>query len=64
MPLFELTPTNLVEIPTTTFAAEQVLERPDLQRHLRNRIKIRLNPDHSGPFRPCLGSMSRQGAVL
>lgn len=44
MPLFELTQSSLVEIPTTTFATEQVFERPDLQRHLRNQIKI-LAPD-------------------
>jgi hypothetical protein len=37
MPLFEMTPQVLVEVPTTTFAAEQVLERADLQRLLRAR---------------------------
>lgn len=40
MPLFELTPKALMEVPTTTFAAEQVLERADLQRLLRARPDI------------------------
>lgn len=40
MPLFEMTPQALVEVPTTTFAAEQVLERADLQRLLRVRPDI------------------------
>jgi hypothetical protein len=44
MPLFEMTPQALVEVPTTTFAAEQVLERADLQRLLRSRPDI-LVPD-------------------
>jgi hypothetical protein len=40
MPLFELTSEALVEIPTTTFTAEQVLERADLQRLLRARPEV------------------------
>lgn len=40
MPLFEMTAQALVEVPTTTFAAEQVLERADLQRLLRARPDI------------------------
>lgn len=40
MPLFELTSQALVEVPTTTFAAEQVLERADLQRLLRVRPDV------------------------
>lgn len=44
MPLFEMTPQALIEVPTTTFAAEQVLERADLQRLLRTRPDI-LVPD-------------------
>lgn len=44
MPLFEMTPQALVEVPTTTFAAEQMLERADLQRLLRARPDV-LVPD-------------------
>jgi len=40
MPLYELTPNDLIKIPTTTFEAEQILERADLQRLLRDRIHI------------------------
>src|SRR6478672_1533591 len=40
MPLFELTSQELLEVPTTTFAAEQILERADLQRTLRARPDI------------------------
>jgi hypothetical protein len=40
MPLFEMTPSELVPVPSTTFAAEQVLERADLQRLLRSRIDM------------------------
>lgn len=40
MPLFEMTPQSLIEVPTTTFAAEQVLERADLQRLLRIRPDV------------------------
>jgi hypothetical protein len=40
MPLFEMTPDKLVAVPTTTFAAEQVLERADLQRLLRANIDV------------------------
>lgn len=40
MPLFEMTPEALMEVPTTTFATEQVLERADLQRLLRARPDI------------------------
>lgn len=35
-----MTPEALIEVPTTTFAAEQVLERADLQRLLRARPDI------------------------
>jgi hypothetical protein len=42
--LFEMTSEDLREVPTTTFAAEQVLERADLQRLLRVRPDI-LVPD-------------------
>jgi hypothetical protein len=38
VPLFEMTPETLVEVPSTSFAAAQVLERADLQRLLRARI--------------------------
>ncbi|WP_021593023.1 hypothetical protein [Actinomadura welshii] len=38
MPLFEMTPESLVPVPSSTFTAEQVLERADLQRLLRARI--------------------------
>ena len=38
MPLFEITADSLVQVPSSTFAAEQVLERVDLQRLLRARI--------------------------
>src|SRR6266545_4352619 len=38
MPLFEMTPEALVQVPSSTFATEQVLERADLQRLLRARI--------------------------
>lgn len=40
MPLFEMTPHALSPVPTTTFAAEQVLERADLQRLLRTNIQV------------------------
>jgi hypothetical protein len=38
MPLFEMTPEDLVAVPSSTFAFERVLERADLQRLLRTRI--------------------------
>jgi RecB family endonuclease NucS len=38
MPLFEMTPDSLEQVPSSTFTAEQVLERADLQRLLRARI--------------------------
>ena len=38
MPLFEITPEDLVTVPSSTFAVERVLERADLQRLLRTRI--------------------------
>lgn len=38
MPLFELTADSLETVPSSTFAAEQILERADLQRLLRARI--------------------------
>ncbi|MFD8495901.1 hypothetical protein [Amycolatopsis sp. NPDC059657] len=38
MPLFELTAEKLEAVPSSTFAAEQVLERADLQRLLRVQI--------------------------
>src|SRR4051812_34523969 len=38
MPLFEMTLDSLEQVPSSTFAAEQVLERADLQRLLRARI--------------------------
>src|SRR5260370_34570894 len=38
MPLFEMTPEDLVAVPSSTFAFERVLERADLQRLLRARI--------------------------
>lgn len=40
MPLFEMTPESLVQVPSSTFVAEQVLERADLQRLLRARIDV------------------------
>ena len=39
MPLFEMTPEDLVVVPSSTFEAERVLERADLQRLLRARIE-------------------------
>jgi hypothetical protein len=39
MPLFEFTPTALVPVPATSFAIEQIKEREDLQRLLRQRIE-------------------------
>lgn len=39
MSLFELTDERLAEIPTTTFAAEGILERQNLQRVLRHNIR-------------------------
>lgn len=38
MPLFEMTPGDLVAVPSSTFEAERVLERTDLQRLLRAHI--------------------------
>ena len=38
MPLFEMKPGDLVAVPSSTFEAEKVLERADLQRLLRARI--------------------------
>jgi hypothetical protein len=38
MPLFEMTAEDLVDVPSSTFAVERVLERADLQRLLRARI--------------------------
>ena len=38
MPLFEMTPGDLVAVPSSTFEAERVLERADLQRLLRAHI--------------------------
>ncbi|MGH9426454.1 MAG: hypothetical protein ACRD2L_09150, partial [Terriglobia bacterium] len=38
MPIFELTKNALVPVPTTTFAAEHISERYDLQRLLRDNI--------------------------
>src|SRR5215469_13211936 len=38
MPLFEMTPGQLVAVPSSTFANEKILERADLQRLLRARI--------------------------
>ena len=38
MPLFEMTSEDLVAVPSSTFEAERVLERADLQRLLRQRI--------------------------
>jgi hypothetical protein len=32
VPLFEMTPDSLEQVPSSTFTAEQVLERADLQR--------------------------------
>ncbi|MER5338468.1 hypothetical protein [Micromonospora sp. NPDC002717] len=40
MPLFEMTSDAMVPVPSTTFAAEQILERADLQRLLRARIDM------------------------
>jgi hypothetical protein len=40
MPLFEMTSDELVPVPSTTFAAEQVLERADLQRLVRARLDM------------------------
>jgi hypothetical protein len=44
MPLYEMTSDDIIKIPTTTFEAEQILERADLQRLLKDRIQI-LAPD-------------------
>ena len=38
MPLFEITPGSLVQVPSSTFEVEQILERAGLQRLLRARI--------------------------
>jgi len=38
VPLFEMTPGDLVAVPSSTFEAERVLERADLQRLLRTHI--------------------------
>jgi hypothetical protein len=38
MPLFEVTAEDLVDVPSSTFAAERILERADLQRLLRARM--------------------------
>ena len=38
MPLFEMTPGDLVAVPSPAFEAERVLERTDLQRLLRAHI--------------------------
>lgn len=39
--LYEMTPDrDLIEVPSTTFANEQVLERADLQRALREHIRV------------------------
>jgi hypothetical protein len=38
MPLFEIASEALVQVPSSTFEAEQILERTDLQRLLRARI--------------------------
>ncbi|BCJ77001.1 hypothetical protein CS0771_65450 [Catellatospora sp. IY07-71] len=40
MPLFEMTSDALLPVPSTTFAAELILERADLQRLLRSRIDM------------------------
>ena len=40
MPLFEMTSDQLIEVPSTTFAAEQILERADLQRLLRAKLDM------------------------
>ena len=40
MPLFEMTADQLIEVPSTTFAAEQILERADLQRLLRAKLDM------------------------
>lgn len=40
MPLFEMTTDQLIEVPSTTFAAEQILERADLQRLLRAKLDM------------------------
>lgn len=39
MPIFELTKNSLVPVATTTFAAEHIRERYDLQRLLRDNIE-------------------------
>jgi RecB family endonuclease NucS len=38
MPIFQVTPTELKALTKTTFGAEGILERKDLQRLLRERI--------------------------
>jgi RecB family endonuclease NucS len=40
VPLFEMTADQLIEVPSTTFAAEQILERADLQRLLRGKLDM------------------------
>ena len=40
MPLYEMTPAALTEIPTASFAAVAVRERQDLQRLLRERVEV------------------------
>ena len=40
MPLYEMTDTAMVPVPTTTFVSENVLERADLQRVLRDHVDV------------------------
>jgi hypothetical protein len=40
MPLYEYSPDRITEIPTTTFAAEKVRERFEIQARLRDQIEI------------------------
>ena len=40
MPIFEVTPRDLLPLSETTFGAEGILERDDLQRLLREQISV------------------------
>lgn len=40
MPLYRVEPDDLIEVPPTTFAAERIREREELQRLLRKRIEV------------------------
>ena len=44
MPIFEITPTDIREVPQTSFAKEDLKERTDLQRLLQDCIQ-HISPD-------------------